>query len=92
MELIRPLYFIREKDMKNWAQFYDLKCIDCACSVTKKDSGKRQEVKKLINQLNEMYEEADKCIFASSFNVNLNTTIAYKKNKEKKSFLDDYDL
>ena len=49
MELIRPLYFLREKDIKNCVKFNDLHFIHAACSVTKKDSGKRQEVKNLIN-------------------------------------------
>ena len=49
------------------------------------------EKRKLI-YLNEMYKEADKCIFASSFNVNLNTVIGYKKGNEKYTFMDDYDM
>ena len=92
MELIRPLYFIREKDIISWAKFNQLKFIDCACSVTKKDAGKRKEVKQLVQDLNKMYKEADKCIFASSFNVNLNTVVGYKKKGVKHSFMDDYDL
>jgi tRNA(Ile)-lysidine synthase TilS/MesJ len=91
MELIRPLYFIREKDIKSWVKFNDLKFIDCACSVTKKNTGKRSEMKELVQKLNEMYKEADKCIFASSFNVNLNTVVGYKKKGVKHSFMDDYD-
>ena len=92
MELIRPLYFVREKDIKSWAKYNGLEFIDCACSVTKKKIGKRQEVKELVQKLNEMYKEADKCIFASSFNVNLNTVIGYKKGNEKYTFMDDYDM
>ena len=92
MELIRPLYFVREKDIKSWAKYNGLEFIDCACSVTKKKIGKRQEVKELVQKLNEMYKEADKCIFASSFNVNLNTVIGYKKGNEKHTFMDDYDM
>ena len=92
MELIRPLYFVREKDIKGWAKYNGLEFIDCACSVTKKKIGKRQEVKELVQKLNEMYKEADKCIFASSFNVNLNTVIGYKKGNEKYTFMDDYDM
>ena len=91
MELIRPLYFIREKDIKSWVKFNDLKFIDCACSVTKKNTGKRSEMKELVQKLNEMYKEADKCIFASSFNVNLNTVVGYKKKGVKHSFMDDYE-
>lgn len=91
MELIRPLYLIREKDIKSWVKYNELEFIDCACSITKKGIGKRKEVKELIEKLDEMYSEASKSLFASMSNVNLNTILAYKKNGEKFTFLDDYD-
>ena len=91
MELIRPLYFVREKDIKSWVNFNNLNFIDCACSVTKKNIGKRAEVKALVQELNKMYKEADKCIFASSFNVNLNTVVGYKQKGVKHSFMDEYE-
>lgn len=91
MELIRPLYFVREKDIKSWVKFNNLNFIDCACSVTKKNIGKRAEVKALVQELNKMYKEADKCIFASSFNVNLNTVVGYKQKGVKHSFMDEYE-
>lgn len=91
MELIRPLYFIREKDIISFAKYNDLEFIDCACSVTKKDLGKRKEVKKLIENLKDLYKDADKCIFRSTCNVNLNTIISYKKDNEEHNFLDEYN-
>ena len=91
MELIRPLYFVREKDIKSRVKFNNLNFIDCACSVTKKNIGKRAEVKALVQELNKMYKEADKCIFASSFNVNLNTVVGYKQKGVKHSFMDEYE-
>jgi len=91
MELIRPLYFIREKDIISFCKYNGLEFIDCACSVTKKDSGKRKEIKKLIENLKELYKDADKCIFSSTCNINLNTVISYKKDGEKYHFLDEYN-
>ena len=90
MELIRPLYLIKEDDIKAWAKYNDLSFIGCACKVTKKDIGQRQRIKELVNLLKEYNKDADKCIFTSSTNVNLNTIIGYQKDKTKHSFLDDY--
>lgn len=91
MELIRPLYFVKEKDILAWMRYNQLSFIDCACSVTKKGSGKRKEVKELIEQLEKLYEDADISIFNSSRNVNLNTVLGYKKDGNRYDFLDEYD-
>ena len=74
MKLIRPLYYVKEKDIKSWVKYSELEFLDCACSVTKKNEGKRQEIKQLINELIETNENADINIFNSMFNVNPNTT------------------
>lgn len=92
MELIRPLYLIREKDIKAWAKYNNLDFIDCACLVTKKNLGKRVIIKKLIEQLNEIYKDADKNIMAATENVNLDALIGYKYKNKKNSFLDEYHL
>lgn len=91
LELIRPLYFIHEKDIITWAKSNDLTFIDCACSVTKKGSGKRKEIKELIEKLKELSPNIDLNIFSSSQNVNIDTIIKYKKNNEFHDFLEDYD-
>ncbi len=91
MELIRPLYLIREKDIISWAKYNNLNFLDCACTVTKKDIGKRKVVKNLVNDLNAIYSEADKNILKSTLNVNLNTLLGYKKNNKKHNFLEDYN-
>lgn len=91
MELIRPLYLVREKDIKSWAKFNELNFIDCACSVTKKGSGKRKEIKELIEKLEEMYSESSKSLLASMSNVNLNTVLSYKKDGKRFTFLEYYD-
>ena len=91
LELIRPLYLVHEKDIKNWVKHNNLEFINCACKVTKKNGfGKRAEVKELIKNLKEVYKDVDKNIFKSSLNVNLNTLLGYY-DSEKHSFLDNYD-
>ncbi|MDD2435263.1 MAG: ATP-binding protein [Bacilli bacterium] len=90
MELIRPLYLVQEKDIISWSKYNDLTFLDCACTVTKKNTGQRVVIKKLIEDLNKLYKDADKGIFNSSLNVNLDTVIGYKKGHDKISFLDEY--
>lgn len=83
MELIRPLYYIKEKDIISWVKYTELNFIDCACKVTKKNLGKRKEVKALSYQLVDMYENADINILNSMFHVNPNTTFVDEKIKVK---------
>ena len=79
MKLIRPMYYIKEKDIISWMKYTEIDFIDCACKVTKKNLGKRKEIKELSYQLVDMYENADINILNSMFHVNPNTT-----------FTDDY--
>ncbi len=90
MELIRPLYLVKEDDIKSWVKYNDLSFIDCACVMTKKDLGKRKEMKELVKTLKEYYVKADKNIFHAIQNVNLNKVIAYYKGDDKFHFLDNY--
>lgn len=90
MELIRPLYLVKEYDILKWVSYNNLDFINCACSVSNKDNlGKRAEIKSLINDLRKVYKDVDKNIFKSSENVNLNTVLGYIDN-EKHYFLDNY--
>lgn len=93
MELIRPLYLVKEKDIISWANYNELKFIDCACKITKKNLGKRKEIKNLIKSLKETNENVDINIFRSSENISIDSILGYKyKNKDKKvSFLEEYD-
>ena len=77
MKLIRPLYYVREKDIISFCKYNNLNFIDCACDVTKKNVGKRVLMKELVSVLNSYYEGADKNIMNATFNVNLNTLISY---------------
>ena len=82
MKLIRPLYFVKECDIISFTKFNKLEFINCACDVTRKSTGMRKEMKNLINNLKTYYEKADINIMNSTFNVNLNTIISYKGEKE----------
>lgn len=94
MELIRPLYLIREKDIVAWARYNDLSFIRCACSVTDKqeNSSKRAEMKELLRTLRKSNPQVDINIFRSAENVNLETIISYHKGDVYHSFLDEYNL
>ena len=100
MELIRPMYLIREDDIKHWREYNDLHFIQCACRFTDScticrsdgsSDSKRMEVKRLIQELKKTNPYVESNIFQSVANVNLNTVIAYKENGKTHHFLDDYD-
>lgn len=99
MELIRPLYLIREADIIRWAEYNGLHFIQCACRFTEncascggtEKGSKRAEIKELIRELSQKSPFIEKNIFRSVENVNLNTVIAYKQNGQRHHFLDTYD-
>jgi tRNA(Ile)-lysidine synthase TilS/MesJ len=99
MELIRPMYLVKEADIIKWKESNDLQFIQCACRFTENctmcDNGgggsKREEMKKLIKKFRQTSDVIDKNIFRSVHDINLNTVIGYHKKDEKYSFLDDYD-
>ena len=83
MSLIRPLYYVKEKDIKSWQKYNNLNFIDCACIVTKKNTSKRLVMKELIKHLNQIYKGADLNILNSTKDVNLSTIISYVNKNEK---------
>ncbi len=98
MELIRPLYMVKEADILAWKRYNELQFIQCACRLTENcvlgDSGmgsKRQEMKQLIKEFRRINPNIDMNIFVSAHNVNLDAVIGYRKNGEKHSFLEEYD-
>ncbi len=100
MELIRPLYYVKEASIISWKEKHNLEFIQCACKVTQYSTinedevgSKREETKQLIKQLREKYDKVDMNIFRSAQNVNLDTIISYRSQRsgEKHHFLDDYD-
>ncbi len=100
MELIRPLYLVREDDIKAWRDYNNLRFIQCACKFTdtcttcnnEENKSKRVEIKELIKTLKQTNPYVEGNIFKSIENVNLDTVVAYKKDGVKHHFLDTYDL
>lgn len=97
LELIRPLYLVKEDDIISWKKTNELTFINCACRFTEGCSlindgtSKRKEMKELIKNLRKINKEVDHNIFKSLDNVNLNCVLGTKKNGVYKSFLDEYE-
>ena len=96
LELIRPLYLIKEHDILSWKKSNNLEFINCACKFTDgvnkhEQLSKRKEIKELINNLRKVYSDIDHNIFKSLDNINLNCVLGTKKDGNYKSFLEDYD-
>jgi tRNA(Ile)-lysidine synthase TilS/MesJ len=98
MELIRPLYMVKEADIIAWRKYNNLQFIQCACRLTENcmlgDNGggsKRQEMKELIKKFRQTSPIIDMNIFRSVHNVNLDTMIGYQKNQVMHNFLEEYD-
>lgn len=100
MELIRPLYKVKEKDIIRWKEYAQLSFLQCACRFTeviekekgqKEKTSKRDEVKQLIKEYRELNPDADNNIFRSMNNVNLDKVVSYKIKNERVHFLDHYN-
>ncbi len=95
MQLIRPLYLVKEQAIITWAKSNNLTFLNCACKVTEKkdgdDTSKRKEIKNLINKLRDVYEDIDYNIFKALDNINLNCVLGVKKDGKYESFLDNYE-
>ena len=99
MELIRPMYLIREDDIKAWRDYNALHFIQCACKFTdtcttcnnEENQSKRMEIKKLIAELKKTNPFVEGNIFKSVENVNLDTVVGYKAKGVRHNFLDTYD-
>ena len=99
MELIRPMYLIRESDICAWRDYNELHFLQCACHFTETcstchedgtTSSKRLETKKLIAELKKVNPFVESNIFRSVENVNLDTVIEYKQKGVRHNFLDEY--
>ena len=99
MELIRPMYLIREDHIEAWRDYNHLRFLQCACKFTEnstfrgdlENTSKRREIKQLIRQLRQINPFVENNIFKSVENVNLSTVIAYKAQGIRRHFLDDYE-
>ena len=96
MELIRPMYYIREKDIIGWAKYHNLEFLQCACKFTEEEAdeqsaGRRKFTKELIYELKKEIPQVEKNIFKAADNVTLDMILGYKEKGKYHSFLDDYD-
>ena len=97
MELIRPMYLIKEKDIKSWVKNNELEFLNCACKFTEENndkvesSSKRLEMKRLIENLRKTSPYIEDSLFKCVDNINLEAVMGYKKDGVKYSFLDNYD-
>lgn len=92
LELIRPLYYVREEAIKKFIQSTGLFPMNCGCVVAaKKTSSKRREMKELIASLKKIHPDVDKSIMQSAHNVNLNCIVGWQKDGEKHHYLDYYN-
>lgn len=97
MELIRPLYLVKEADILAWKKYNSLTFLQCACRFTEAVSkeeeahmSKRQEMKELIQRFRQINPHIDANIFRSVENVNLDACIGYVKDGKRHHFLDEY--
>ena len=98
MELIRPMYYIREKDIISWKNYNNLNFLQCACRFTEQNAvsdgtgtSKRQEIKQLIKELKKVNPQVEMNIFRSVERVNLSTVIGYYFEGEEHNFLERFD-
>lgn len=98
MELIRPMYFIREKDIIRFKKVHNLTFLQCACSFTERCSSenseltsRRQEIKALIKQLKKTIPQVEKNLFVAPNNITLDMVLGYKKGGKHYFYLDEYD-
>ena len=95
MELIRPLYLVKEADIISWKNYNDLHFLQCACRFTQDVAdahadSKRLEMKHLIDDLRKINPQTDINIFRSAQNANLDSLIGYKKDNVKHRFSEEY--
>lgn len=98
MQVIRPLYLVRERSIESWRDTNELSFLACSCEFAERarstdtpESSKRYEVKQIIAHLEKNNDQVAKNIFNSVKNVNVDDILGWHKGKERHTFLDDYD-
>ena len=96
IDLIRPMYLIKESSILSWKKYNELEFLNCACKYTELDSkkeltSKRREIKDLIKELKKVNPTIDDHIFKALDNINIDCVLGYIKNKEKHTFLEEFD-
>lgn len=91
MELIRPMYYIEERNIINYMNYCEVEAMNCGCKIASGVfSSKRREIKNLIAKMKLNFKDVEKSIFQSANNVNLECIVGWVAKGEKKSFLDEY--
>jgi tRNA(Ile)-lysidine synthase TilS/MesJ len=92
MELIRPLYYVKEEAITQYTNYCGVWPLNCACMVAAKKIGnKRYEIKELIKNLKNNFQEVEKSIFRAGYNVYLDSILGWKEDGEHHNYLDYYD-
>ena len=96
IDLIRPMYLVKESAIISWQKYNELEFLNCACKFTEQDSNneltsKRREIKDLIKELKKNNPNIDNHIFKALDNVNIDCVLGYTKNREKHTFLEEFD-
>ena len=92
IELIRPMFLVKERDILRWKNKIGLRAMDCGCKVTAmKLASKRREIKELIESLRKVYPDVENSIFKACENVNISALLGYQKMGKKFSFNDIYE-
>ncbi|WP_270838635.1 tRNA 2-thiocytidine biosynthesis TtcA family protein [Peptacetobacter hiranonis] len=92
MQIIRPLYYIREEYIKRFVRYTGIEPLDCACTVTSKKAGnKRYEIKELISSLSENFDNVEKSIFKAAQNVKIDSVLGWEKDGVKHSFMEEFE-
>jgi len=92
IELIRPMYLIKEKDIERFRKYHHLESMSCGCRIARNElDSKRKEIKALIESLRKIYKNIDINIFKAAENVNIHNILGYYDDNGKYSFLDNYN-
>ena len=96
IDLIRPMYLVKESAIISWQKYNELEFLNCACKFAEQDSNneltsKRREIKDLIKELKKNNPNIDNHIFKALDNVNIDCVLGYTKNREKHTFLEEFD-
>ena len=92
IQIIRPLYYIREEHIVRFIQNSGIWPLNCACMVAAKKTGnKRYEIKDLIKSLGENFKDVEKSIFKAAENVNIDSVLGWQQDGVKHSFLENYE-
>lgn len=92
LELIRPMYLVKEQDVIRFMNYHHIDTMNCGCKIASRQlDSKRREMKELVDMMRKRYINSDINIFRAAENVNINSILGYYDEGVKHSFLDEYD-